>query len=453
MPLASISQHSDDCPDEWIKIGCLRILTVNGLGNLNCMPRQVATSGSSIALDNLRAVVILIVLAFHAVLAYVTWIPATSSGFGQPPYEWRAFPIVDSQRWFGFDLFCAWQDVYLMSLMFLLSGMFVWPSLARKGSLSFVRDRFLRLGVPYIFGVTILMPLAFYPTYLVTESPPGAFEYLQHYTALPFLPNGQLWFLWQLLALNFVAIILNWFAPNAFKSLGRWSVAAGQRPGFYFAVLVGVSAIAYLPLALVFTPWAWSNSGLLSVQWCRPLLYGVYFFAGLGIGVGDIDSGLVAADGALARSWKLWGAVAAASLLVWMGVTSLTLNRSAPIGIDAAADLSFVVACAGGCFFVIAASLRFGTKRSRALSSLSANAYSLYLVHYDIVIWLQYALLATSLFAIVKGPIVFTLTLFLSWIAVLAVQRIPLGALLIAATPRTIAAQPAPAVAPGSGLE
>ena len=32
---------------------------------------------------------------------------------------------------------------------------------------------------------------------------------------------------------------------------------------------------------------------------CRPLLYGVYFFAGVGIGAGGIDVGLVAADGAL----------------------------------------------------------------------------------------------------------------------------------------------------------
>ena len=96
------------------------------------MPRAITMSRSSLALDNLRAVVILIVLAFHSVLAYVQWIPASAVGFNDPPYQWRSFPILDSHRWFGFDLFCAWQDVYLMSLMFLLSGLFVWPSLSRK---------------------------------------------------------------------------------------------------------------------------------------------------------------------------------------------------------------------------------------------------------------------------------------------------------------------------------
>ena len=109
----------------------------------------ITMSRSSLALDNLRAVVILIVLAFHSVLAYVQSIPPRTAGFDDPPYQWRSFPILDSHRWFGFDLFCAWQDVYLMSLMFLLSGLFVWPSLSRKRNWRFVRDRLLRLGVPY----------------------------------------------------------------------------------------------------------------------------------------------------------------------------------------------------------------------------------------------------------------------------------------------------------------
>src|ERR1700681_3222141 len=96
---------------------------------------------SSLALDNLRAFVILLVLSFHSVLAYLRFLPAEPFAFDVQPYLWRAFPIVDSQRWFGFDLYCAWQDVFLMSLMFFLSGMFVSPSLARNGTWTFLSDR------------------------------------------------------------------------------------------------------------------------------------------------------------------------------------------------------------------------------------------------------------------------------------------------------------------------
>ncbi len=403
------------------------------------MSRPAELSRSSLALDNLRAVIILIVLAFHSVLAYVEWTPATSAGFDEPPYAWRAFPIVDSHRWFGFDLFCAWQDVYLMSLLFLLSGLFVWPSLVRKRNWGFLRDRVLRLGVPFVFGVVFLIPLAIYPVYRLTAAYPSVSAYWQHFLALPFLPNGQLWFLWQLLALNFMVAGLNRIAPNALKALGRWSAVAGKRPTHFFAILVVVSALAYVPLALAFTPWAWSNSGPLAVQFCRPLLYAVYFFAGVGIGVEGVDNSLVAVDGALPRRWALWLAAALGCLFLWMGLTALTMNGPAPIAIDIAADFSFVLACASGSIFLIAASLRFAAKRSPILDSLSANAYSLYLVHYDFVVWLQYALLGATLFAVIKGAIVFGVTLILSWITILAVQRIPFGARLIGATPHVIA--------------
>ena len=107
------------------------------------MPRPVmlrpsAGPRSSIAIDNLRAIVILLVLSFHSVLAYLNFLPASPFRFDDPPYLWRAFPIVDSERWLGFDLFCAWQDVFLMSFFMFLSGLFVWPSLKRKGPLNFL---------------------------------------------------------------------------------------------------------------------------------------------------------------------------------------------------------------------------------------------------------------------------------------------------------------------------
>src|SRR5262249_19698468 len=125
--------------------------------------RGAGMSRTSLALSNLRAFVILIVLGFHSVLAYLDSLPAEPRAFEVPPYAWQASPIVDSKRWFGFDLFCAWHDVYLMSLMFFLSGLFVWPSLARKGSWPFLRDRLLRLGLPLVLAVALLMPVALYP--------------------------------------------------------------------------------------------------------------------------------------------------------------------------------------------------------------------------------------------------------------------------------------------------
>src|SRR5881394_2660255 len=98
-------------------------------------------STPNVPLSNLRAVVILIVVAFHSVLAYLASQPAGPFAFDAAPYRWIAFPILDQQRWFGFDLFCAWQDVSLMSLMFFLAGLFTPTSLGRKGTLTYLLER------------------------------------------------------------------------------------------------------------------------------------------------------------------------------------------------------------------------------------------------------------------------------------------------------------------------
>src|SRR6202142_4321472 len=118
--------------------------------------RERNMSRSSIALGNVRAVVIIIVLAFHSVLPYLPSLPAAAYRFNSPPYQGQAFPIVDSHRWFGFDLFCAWQDVSLMALMFFLSGLFVSPSLARNGTWTFLSKRLLRIGVPCALAIVFL---------------------------------------------------------------------------------------------------------------------------------------------------------------------------------------------------------------------------------------------------------------------------------------------------------
>ena len=302
---------------------------------IDSMPRS--GSRTSLALANLRGIVILIVLAFHAMLAYLNWIPVTGSGFDSPPYDWRAFPIIDSHRFFGFDLLCAWQDVYLMALMFFFPACLFWPSLARRRAGVLLRDRALRLGLPFAFGIARGHSGGGLPAFRLTAADPSIAAYWHSLRALPFWPNGPLWFLWQLLALNSSAVTAL-HRTHAMPALGRWSAAADKAPARFFGVLLAVSAMAYVPLAIAFTPWAWSNSGLFAVQLCRPLLYTVYFFAGVGIGGAGIERGLIAVDGILARRWVYALAAALISLFVWMGLTALTMPHGASLGIEIAAD-------------------------------------------------------------------------------------------------------------------
>jgi hypothetical protein len=282
-------------------------------------------SSSRRALVNLRAVVILIVLAFHSVLPYLASLPAITLPFDSAPYQWLAFPIIDSQRWFGFDLFCAWQDVGLMTLMFFLSGLFVPSSLASKGSWKFLSDRLLRIGLPMALAVIFLAPLAYYAAYRTTAVDPGPGAYLEHWLALPFWPCGPQWFLGELLAFNILAAAAYRFIPGWDRHLVRLAALADSNPVRFVAGLATISAVVYVPLMLAYSPFAWVNIGPISFQSSRPLHYLVYFLAGVAVGTYGLDRGLLDCDGVLARRWPAWLAAAFAGFLLWAAPTSVTL--------------------------------------------------------------------------------------------------------------------------------
>lgn len=388
-------------------------------------------SRASTALDNLRAFVIVIVLVFHSVLAYLDFLPASPRPFSIPPYDWQSFPIIDSARWIGFDVFCALQDVYLMSLMFFLSGLFVWSSLRRKGSATFLTDRCVRLGVPFAFALVFLMPIALYPTYRVTATDPSLAAYWEQWRLLSFWPSGPQWFLWQLVVLNVGAAIAYQLAGRSGGALDRRACAAGAYPFRSFLGLVAASAVAYVPLALAFTPFDWTQFGPFGFQLSRPLHYAVYFAAGVAAGACGLERGLLVPEGPLSRRWAAWFGAALALFALWMALTAATMDEAPPVVLRIFADLSFVLSCASGCFATLALFMRFAQTRSRISDSLKNSAYGMYLVHYVFVIWLQYALLEVEMPAIAKAAVVFGGTLLASWGATAAIFRFPLGARLI----------------------
>ena len=387
-------------------------------------------SKSSLALSNLRAVVILLVVAFHSVLAYLGSQPASPAPFDSPPYHWRAIPILDSERWFGFDLFCASQYVYLMHLMFFLSGMFVWSSLRRRGAKAFLSNRFLRLGVPFVIGVFLLMPVAHYPVYRMTAVDPSWSAFWAHWKALPFWATGQLWFLWHLLLLNIIAAALFRFAPGFGELLGRLSNRAGDQPGRYFVALVAISAgrlyaagFPFQALAMdsirTFRAAAGLHATLHGLFFCRPGNWSIWNRAGIARIGRNAHAAL--ADLGCGRFWCIPA----------LDRSHHFDNAGMGHGTAGAGNLGrfrLVLSCGAISFALAVVFIRFAMRRVQAFDSLAENAYGIYLVHYVFVIWLQYMMLSFALPAIIKGASVFAGALALSWISTAAMCRLRMAA-------------------------
>lgn len=365
--------------------------------------------GASLALQNLRGVAIVFVLVMHASLAYLASAPAQAPVFNQPPNMWVAFPLVDAHRWLGLDLICAWQDVYLMVLLFFVSGLFTVSGVERDGTRKFLLRRAVRLGIPFCIGVLVIMPAAVYPIYLMSAPQPSVGDYFHVYTSLPFMPCGPMWFLAVLLAFTVIAVALCRYVRPVIGVIGRLSEEFETRPARTFGVFAAIAVLAYVPLALAFTPWQWENWGPFALQLCRPALYAVFYVAGLGVGAAGLGVGMLRVGGALSKSWRRWLAAAAVSLMAWMGFTGLTLNLGdlTPLVLSIVSNASYAVAATCSVLFFVAFCLRFGGSRKwPIISTFSDHAFGIYLLHYVPVVWLQFALLEFDWPAPVKAIIV-----------------------------------------------
>jgi peptidoglycan/LPS O-acetylase OafA/YrhL len=392
---------------------------------------QSPAAGYNLAIGYLRAFVTLLVVAHHAALAYCPFAPPSAPvSLDQKPLWWLAFPVVDAHRWIGFGIFVGFNDIFFMSLMFFLSGIFVWTSLRRKGAGTFARDRLLRLGLPFILAAALIAPLAYYPTYLQGGGH-GLAGFWQQWKAMGTWPAGPAWFVWLLLVFDVVIAALYAFQPNFGEVLAKYAATAGQRPFRFFSTLVIASAVAYVPLSLVVNPMYWSWFGPFFVQTGRIIHYFVYFLAGIAVGAYGLDRGLLAPAGELARRWGRWTFAAVVTFLFAISVfgfagAATTLHRLWEIY----GGLGWVFSCATSSFACMAAFVHF-TRRSAVWDSLTRNAYGIYLVHYAFVSWAQYALVKFDLPGAVKGLAVIVAAVLLSWATTAVLRRIPAVARVI----------------------
>jgi Acyltransferase family len=369
------------------------------------------------ALDRARTFITMLVLIHHSVIAYTY------------------YGHTDRQSFLGFDGVVLFNDSFFMSAMFFLSGLFVWPSLQRKGIEWFLRDRWWRLGLPFIVCALILMPVAYYAVELRQHDVSFTAFWWKTVTVGPW-PSGPAWFVWVLLALDVLAALMFLAAPSLIEAIGRLSRASFARPGLFFWTLLIGSIVVYVPAVLYFSASRWFALGPVAIQASRILLYLLYFFAGVGIGAVRFDQGLLADDGRLERRWPVWLAATVASYaciigLVYIKHSVLPDVNHQPLWWEIAYALAFVSYSAAQTFNILALFLRFGNDGSSILDPLRDSAYGIYLIHYVPVLWLQYALFDISLVpvmqvaAIIKAIIVFVLTLTLSWAATEALRKIP----------------------------
>ena len=389
--------------------------TADALPHEASMPERV---GRLAPLDHMRGFVIGLVVVHHAILAYCTF-----GHIDRANYILSTAPIVDAQRWIAFDLLVRLNDAFFMPLLFLLSGLFVWDGLARRGAGAFLRARIRRLGLPFVLAVLTVVPLAYYPSFLQAGGRLGfgAF-WVRTVTGGPW-PSGPPWFIGILLLFDALAAVVFVLASRC----GAGGAARRRPPGPVGGVLVLLvgSLLLYLPLLLAVGPARWFGVGPFAAQGSRIGLYATYFAAGVSLGRRGKPA-VVHFGHAMASRWGAWvwlAAITGAAFIAMSIGVSQTLLHLPALTLVGVAQAAF---CAAAGCALTAVFLRFGKDRSRVWDSLAANSFAIFLLHYPVVTWTQYGLLATPASALVKGAITVAIALLGSWAAAAMVRRLPL---------------------------
>jgi len=356
-----------------------------------------------IAIDYLRSSVIVAVVAHHAALAYTTF-----SHYDPVHYERSTAPIVDTVRFFPLDVLAGWIDIFSMSLMFFISGLFVSPSLARKGVSRFLAGRAKRLGIPFIVSITLLSPIAFYPSWLLSDIViEGGFLSL-FFTNDVWSP-GPAWFISVLLMFCIIVAIACRFIPKLMKRLS-WSA---ESAGGLAVVVLAVNMLATIPVHLFIAHRDWFRlAGPLHFPASRFLLYLSWFLLGVALGSGTPERSLSREN---LRSWPLWLIIGTLGYAVHAIFLRKYLAAPPSWTLKLILSTAFSFCCSFTCLAALGLARSFFRKNRSLADHFSNNAYGIYIFHYGFVTWLQFGLLAQPMPALVKFLITFSAALTASW--------------------------------------
>lgn len=207
------------------------------------------TAGRIIFIDNIRWVMIMLVLSMHAAVTY--------SGNGGWYYKEGA--QLGKAELLIFVTYQAFLQSFFMSLLFFIAGYFVPGAYDKKGGLRFLRDRAFRLGLPTLLYILILGPVSEYVAN-------GNWEGGPHLGG-----NGPLWFC--------AALLIFCVGYALFRALTGRRDLVGPRPFPGAAAVTGFILLIAAATYLVRVPWP-NGTSFYNLQFCYFPGYILFFIAG-----------------------------------------------------------------------------------------------------------------------------------------------------------------------------
>ena len=356
-------------------------------------------------LDNLRAFAIILVIVLHAAITYMA----------VPPTWWY---VIDSDRSVVLTWMVLLVDVPIMQVLFFVAGYFAVRSLQRRGPRGFIREKVVRLAIPWVLGVIFLAPLETYMTYVSRGNPTG---YLQFWTSDfwgPMFQQSVYWFL-GVLFVEFLVLVYAYILPARHLLQAReLPVVQPRRSLFLWFVLLTAGGSLLVSPGLGLDDWR-TLSFLLVIQPARIGYYAGYFM----LGIYAERHGWFTGTGYRPRLAP-WGAGCVLAGLAYLAFRNAGPDMSLPAqGLE---DILFSVFCLTTLIAGIALFKGWVDGSGPAWRTLAANSFGIYYVHPLILYPLAYVILDVHVPAVAKFAFLVVVTLLGSLaVSGLVLKRVP----------------------------
>lgn len=364
------------------------------------------TSNRLYFLDNLRAFVIILVIVLHGSMTYMAYAPT-----------W--WYVLDPQNSEAFTMLVLLVDVPIMPILFFIAGYFSLPSLQKRGTRLFLKDKFVRLGIPWVLGVLFLAPLTTYMIYFSRHVPMGYLQFWATDFWGKMYQQSVYWFLGILLFL-FVVLSLVYARSDRLRVATQRISIPSRRPFLVFGAII---TAGFLAMNLFFPIDNWSHIYLFVFQPVRVPLYIGYFV----LGIYAQQRGWFTPDG-FNPELGPWAATCIISGLGYLSCRWTSADTPvATIILAVGTAILFNIFCLTSLIAGVTFFRQKVNSTGRFWKSQAANSYGIYYFHPLILYPLAFVLIPVTLPLFLKALVLIVPTILLAWgVSALVLKRIPI---------------------------
>jgi glucans biosynthesis protein C len=312
------------------------------------------------------------------------------------------------------SLFTAINQAFFMGLFFFISGYFVPRSYEKKGGVKFLKDRFIRLGIPLVFYFLIIGPLIEYFLHANHRMSLALFYKTEILTFHQFF-IGPLWFVETLLIFNIIYVLYKKIV-NSSKETLRFPT---NRTLVKTAILLGIVAFA---IRLIYPV----GTGILGLQFGYFPSYILLFFIGI---VSYRNNWLESISPAILKVWKRITIIAVPIFPIGLILTG-ALNG--PLMVNGGLNSQAIIyafwepfVCIGMCLLLLSFFEKKYNQMTYLFKWLSENAFTVYILHPPVIVSWSLLLHTLAIPAICKFVIVSILSLVITFTLAHVVRLIP----------------------------